>query len=136
MGPAELGIIPLPDGHGVVELLPEAAVGGLRFVGGRQAQGIQRPDGGSPVLAQQHLMVDPVVDQKVLILKAGAEVPPQQGKDPVLRLDLRRQDAAVVRKADEALQKMGLAVQVPDSLKDRIQRFIRGVMEEGGAFLQ
>lgn len=76
------------------------------------------------MLAQQYLMVDPVVDQKVLILKAGAEVSPQQGKDPVLRLDLRRQDAAVVRKADEALQKMGLAVQVPDSLKDRIQRFI------------
>ena len=88
------------------------------------------------MLAQQYLMVDPVVDQKVLILKAGAEVSPQQREDPVLRLDLRGQDAAVVRKADEALQKMGLAVQVPDSLKDRIQRFIRGVMEEGGAFLQ
>lgn len=88
------------------------------------------------MLAQQYLMVDPVVDQKVLILKAGAEVSPQQREDPVLRLDLRGQDAAVVRKADEALQKMGLAVQVPDSLKDRIQRFIREVMEEGGAFLQ
>lgn len=88
------------------------------------------------MLAQQHLMVDPVVDQKVLILKAGAEVSPQQGKDPVLRLDLRRQDAAVVRKADEALQKMGLAVQVPDSLENRVQGLIREVMEEGGAFLQ
>lgn len=88
------------------------------------------------MLAQQYLMVDPVVDQKVLILKAGAEVSPQQGKDPVFWLDLSGQDAAVVRKADEALQKMGLTVQVPDSLKDRIQRFIREVMEEGGAFLQ
>ena len=88
------------------------------------------------MLAQQHLVVDPVIDQEVLILKAGAEVAPQQREDPVLRLDLRRQDAAVVRKADEALQKMGLTVQVPDSLKDRIQRFIREVMEEGGAFLQ
>lgn len=76
------------------------------------------------MLAQQYLMVDPVVDQKVLILKAGAEVSPQQGKDPVLRLDLRRQDAAVVRKADEALQKMGLAVQVPDSLENRVQGLI------------
>ena len=88
------------------------------------------------MLTQQHLMMDPVVDQKVLILKAGAEVSPQQGKDPVFWLDLSGQDAAVVRKADEALQKMGLTVQVPDSLKDRIQRFIREVMEEGGAFLQ
>ena len=88
------------------------------------------------MLAQQHLMMNPVVDQKVLILKAGAEVSPQQGKDPVFWLDLRGQDAAVVRKADEALQKMGFTVQVPDSLKDRIQRFIREVMEEGGAFLQ
>lgn len=88
------------------------------------------------MLAQQHLVVDPVVDQKVLILKAGAEVSPQQREDPVLRLNLRGQDAAIVRKADEALQKMSLAVQVPDSLKDRIQRFIREVMEEGGAFLQ
>lgn len=88
------------------------------------------------MLAQQHLVVDPVIDQEVLILKAGAEVAPQQREDPVLRLDLRGQDAAVVREADEALQKMGLTVQVPDSLKDRIQRFIREVMEEGGAFLQ
>lgn len=88
------------------------------------------------MLAQQYLMVDPVVDQKVLILKAGAEVSPQQREDPVLRLNLRGQDATIVRKTDEALQKMSLAVQVPDSLKDRIQRFIREVMEEGGAFLQ
>lgn len=88
------------------------------------------------MLAQQHLVVDPVIDQEVLILKAGAEVAPQQREDPVLRLDLRGQDAAVVREADEALQKMGLTVQVPDSLKGRIQRFIREVMEEGGAFLQ
>ena len=51
-------------------------------------------------------------------------MPPQQGKDPVFRLDLRGQDAAVVREADEALQKMGLAVQVPDSLKDWVQSFI------------
>ena len=62
------------------------------------------------MLAQQHLVVDPVIDQEVLILKPGAEVAPQQREDPVLRLDLRRQDAAVVRKADEALQKMGLTV--------------------------
>ena len=86
--------------------------------------------------AQQHLMVDPVVDQEVLILKAGAEVPSQQGEDPVFRLNLRSQDAAVVREADEALQEMGLAVQVPDRLKDRVQCLIREVMEEGGAFLQ
>ena len=62
------------------------------------------------MLAQQHLVVDPVIDQEVLILKAGAEVAPQQREDPVLRLDLRGQDAAVVRESYEALQKMGLAV--------------------------
>ena len=49
---------------------------------------------------------------------------PQQREDPVLRLDLRGQDAAVVREADEALQKMGLAVQVPDSLENRVQGLI------------
>ena len=76
------------------------------------------------MLAQQHLVVDPVVDQKVLILKAGTEVSPQQREDPVLRLNLRGQDAAIVRKADEALQKMGLAVQVPDSLENRVQGLI------------
>lgn len=76
------------------------------------------------MLAQQYLVVDPVVDQKVLILKAGAEVSPQQREDPVLRLNLRGQDAAIVRKADEALQKMGLAVQVPDSLENRVQGLI------------
>ena len=76
------------------------------------------------MLAQQYLVVDPVIDQEVLILEAGAEMPPQQGKDPVFGFDLRGQDAAVVREADEALQKMGLAIQVPDSLKDRVQCFI------------
>ena len=49
---------------------------------------------------------------------------PQQREDPVLRLNLRGQDAAIVRKADEALQKMGLAVQVPDSLENRVQGLI------------
>ena len=110
MGPAELGIIPLPDGHGVVEPLPEAAVGGLRFVGSRQGQGVQGPDDGLAVLAQQDFTMGTVVDEKILVLEAGAEVAPQQREDPVLRLDLRGQDAAVVREADEALQKMGLAV--------------------------
>ena len=88
------------------------------------------------MLAQQHLVVDPVIDQEVLILKAGAEVAPQQREDPVLRLDLRGQDAAVVREADEALQKVGLAVEVPDGLKNRVQCLIGEIMEEGGAFLQ
>ena len=76
------------------------------------------------MLAQQHLVVDPVIDQEVLILEAGAEMPPQQGKDPVFGFDLRGQDAAVVREADEALQKMCLAVQMPDGLKDWVQSFI------------
>ena len=124
MGPAELGVIAFPDSHGVVELFPEAAVGGLRLVGGRQSQGVQGPDDRGAMLAQQHLVVDPVIDQEVLILEAGAEMPPQQGKDPVFGFDLRGQDAAVVREADEALQKMGLAVQMPDSLKDWVQCFI------------
>ena len=88
MGPAELGVVPLPDGHGVVELLPEAAVGGLRFVGGRQAQSIQRPDGGGPVLAQQHLMMDPVVDQKVLIRQPVRKMVCQKRKHLILCLNL------------------------------------------------
>ena len=88
MGAAELGIIPLPDGHRIVKLLPEAAVGGLRLAGGRQGQGIQGTDDGAAVLAQQHLAVGAVVDQEVLVLKAGAEVAPQQGEDPVFRFDL------------------------------------------------
>ena len=110
VGPAEPGVIALPDGHGVVELLPEAAVGGLRFVGSRQGQGVQGPDDGLAVLAQQDFTMGTVVDEKILVLEAGAEVAPQQREDPVLRLDLRGQDAAVVREADEALQKTGLAV--------------------------
>ena len=76
------------------------------------------------MLAQQHLVVDPVIDQEVLILEAGAEMPPQQGKDPVFGLDLRGQNAAVVRKTDETLQKMGLAVQVPDSLKEDVKEVV------------
>ena len=77
-----------------------------------------------------------VVDEEVLILVAGAEMAPQQREHTVLRLDLRGQDAAVVREADEALQKVGLAVEVPDGLKNRVQCLIGEIMEEGGAFLQ
>ena len=77
-----------------------------------------------------------VVDEKILVLEAGAEVAPQQGEHSVFRLDLRGQHSAVVGEADEAPEKMGLAVQVPDGLKDRTQCFIGEVMEEGGTFLQ
>ena len=120
MGPAKPGVIALPDGHGVVELLPEAAVGGLRFVGSRQGQGVQGPDDGLAVLAQQDFTMGTVVDEKILVLEAGAEVAPQQGEDAVFRLDLRGQHAAVVGEADEAPEKMGLAVQVSDGLKNRV----------------
>ena len=77
-----------------------------------------------------------VVDEEVLILVAGAKMAPQQREHTVLRFDLRGQDAAVVREADEALQKVGLAIEVPDGLKNRVQCLIGEIMEEGGAFLQ
>ena len=117
-------------------MLPETAVGGLRFFGGCQGQGIQRPDVGSAVPAQKDFLMGAVVEEKVLILIAGAEVAPQQREHTVLRFDLRSQDAAVVREADEALQKVGLAVEMPDGSEDGIQGLVGGIMEEGGAFLQ
>ena len=110
MGSTQLRVIALPDGYGIVELLPETAVGSLRFSGGRQGQGVQRLDVGCAVPAQEDFLMGAVVDEEVLILVAGAEMAPQQREHTVLRFDLRGQDAAVVREADEALQKMGLAV--------------------------
>ena len=86
--------------------------------------------------AQEDFLMGAVVDEEVLILVAGAEMAPQQREHTVLWFDLRGQDAAVVREADEALQKVGLAVEVPDGLKNRVQGLIGEIMEEGGAFLQ
>ena len=74
--------------------------------------------------AQEDFLMGAVVDEEVLILVAGAEMAPQQREHTVLWFDLRCQDAAVVREADEALQKVGLAVEVPDGLENRVQCLI------------
>jgi len=54
-----------------------------------------------------------VIDEKGLVGVAVTEVPPQQGKNAVLRLDLRAQYAAVIRKAHEAPQLFQFAAHVP-----------------------
>jgi len=77
-----------------------------------------------------------VVEEEPLVVEPGAEVPAQQGQDPVFRFNLPAQYAAQVREADEALQQVDLAVQVLDGPCHGVERLVGAVPEEAGALPQ
>jgi hypothetical protein len=47
-------------------------------------------------------VVGAVINEKFLVLIAGAEVAPQNGEDPVFRFDLTAEDAAQLGEAEKA----------------------------------
>ena len=102
VGHAAAGVVPLPDGDGVVEPLPQQAVAGLRLVRRRHLEVLQGPDGGPAPGVEQRLPVGAVVEEEPLVPVAGAEVLPQQGKDPVFRLDLAAQHARPGRRSGQS----------------------------------
>ena len=77
-----------------------------------------------------------VIEKKTLILIPGAEVAPQDGQDPVFRFDLSSQHASQVGETNEALQQMGLAIQMPYGGDHRIQRFVRKIPQKARSFPQ
>ena len=101
---AEAGVLPLLDGDGVVEPLPQEAVAGFRFIRRGHLEIRQGPDDRLAGDMEQGLFVGAVIEEKALVVKPGGEVPAQHGEDPVPGLDLAAQHAPQVREADEALE--------------------------------
>ena len=81
-------------------------------------------------------MVGAVVEEELLIEIPGAEVAPENGEHPVLRLNLAAQRAPQVGEADESLEKVGLALQMPDGLGHGVEDRIGEVSQETGALPQ
>ena len=124
LGPAAGGIVPLPNGNRIVKPLPKQAIVCLLFIRRRHLEVLQRPDHCLAARMKQRLAVGPIIQEKGVIRIAGTKVPPQQGKHPVLGLDLSAQNAAQVGKAGKSLEQVRLRIQVPHRLGHRIERFI------------
>jgi len=130
------GILPLLDGDGVVEPLPQQAVGDLCLIRLRHLEVIQGQDHRLPGGVEQRLPVGAVVDEELLVLIAAAEVVPQDRQHPVSGLDLAAQHAAQIGEPDEAPELLHLSPQKPDGLQHGVQRPIGQVPEEAGTVLQ
>ena len=81
-------------------------------------------------------MVGAVVEEELLIEIPGAEVAPENGEHPVFRLNLAAQHAPKVGEANESLEKVGLALQMPDGLGHGVEDRVGEVAQETGAHLQ
>ena len=93
MGHPQAGILPLPDSDGVIKPLPQRPIAGLGFVGTGHLEVLQGQDLRPPIGVKQGLPMGAVVEKEPLVLIAVAEMTAQQRQHPVLRLDLRAQDA-------------------------------------------
>jgi len=102
VGHSQFRIFPLPNSYGVIKTLPKQPVGGLRLVRRCHLKVRQRADDGLASGVEQRLVVGAVINEKSLVLIAGAEVAPQNGEDPVFRFDLAAQDAAQLGEAEKA----------------------------------
>ena len=102
----------------------------LCFIRRRHLKVLQRLNDRLAVGVEQSLPVGAVVKEKFLALVAGTKVASQQGEDPVFRLNLSAQHAAQVGEADEAFQKMGLAVEMPHGPEHGIQGLVREIPQK------
>ena len=112
LGHPAFGIVALLDGNGVIKALPEKPVASLSLIRRGHLEVLQRADNGLARSIKQRLFVGAVIDEEGLVLVAGAEVAPQEGENPVFRLNLAAQDAAQLREADKAFEQMDLALEV------------------------
>ena len=83
------GIIALLDGDGLIKPLPQPPERHLLITGQRQLQAVHGQDAGVALCVDQQLPVGAVVDKEGFVGVAVAEVPPQQGQNPVFGLDFR-----------------------------------------------
>ena len=102
MGHSQFRIFPLTNSYGVIKPLPKQPIGGLCFIRRRHLKVRQRANDGLASGVEQRLVVGAVINEKLLILVAGAEVAPQNGEDPVFRFDLTAEDAAQLGEAEKA----------------------------------
>ena len=77
-----------------------------------------------------------VIEEEGLVEIPGTEVAAQQGQYPVFGSDLSAKDAAQLGKADEALQKVGLTVEVLYRLGHRVECLIGKVPQKAGPLPQ
>ena len=90
MGHSQFRIFPLPNSYGVIKTLPKQPVGGLRLVRRRHLKVRQRANDGLAGGVKQRLVVGAVINEKFLVLIAGAEVAPQNGEEGLVeRIALR-----------------------------------------------
>ena len=102
MGHSQFRIFPLTNSYGVIKPLPKQPIGGLCFIRWRHLKVRQRANDGLASGVKQSLVVGAVVNEKLLVLIAGAEVAPQNGEDPIFRFDLASQNAAQLGEAEKA----------------------------------
>ena len=102
MGHSQFRIFPLTNSYGVIKPLPKQPIGGLCFIRWRHLKVRQRANDGLASGVKQSLVVGAVVNEKLLVLIAGAEVAPQNGEDPIFRFDLASQNAAQIGEAEKA----------------------------------
>ena len=103
LGPAAGGIVPLPNGNGIVKPLPKQTITGFLRIRRRHLKLLQRLDHRLSAGMEQRLAMGPVIQEEGVVRVAGTKVTPQQGKHPVFGLDLSAQHTAQVGKAGKPL---------------------------------
>ena len=132
VGHAAAGVLPLPDGDGVVKPLPELPVGGLRLVRRRHLKVLQREDHSFSVGIEQCLPVGAVVEDEPLLGIPAAEVGTEQGEHPVFGLDLSHQHPLQVGEPDKAGVQVGLMLQMVHRLVYLVHHGVGEVPGDGG----
>ena len=119
MGHPQAGILPLPDGDGVIKPLPQRPIAGLGLVGTGHLEVLQGQDFRPPIGVKQGLPVGAVVEKEPLVLVTAAKVTAQQRQYSVLRLNFSAQDTGELRESDKTPQEFHLVLQVPDRPEQR-----------------
>mgnify|MGYP006877192294 CR=1 FL=1 len=103
MGHTALFVVAGLDLQRFVKLLPQILKLLLPLIGRRKRQRFgQLHELSLVVLVQQHRLMDSIIDQEVLLRKAGTEMPAQEGQNIVFGVDDRAQHPLVLLKADKA----------------------------------
>ena len=76
-----------------------------------------------------------VVEHQPLVVEPAAEVAAQQGQHPVFRGDLPHENAAKVGEPGEALEQVGLPLQVAHRLEQGKYRVVADAAEQGGTLV-
>ena len=127
------GIAALLDLNGLVEQAPQLTEFLLLFSGAGLLKLIHAAYRHRTIFVQQHHSVSFIEDQKALLRISFAKVPRDERQHDVLGLNLRNQDAVRIGEAYEAFKQMCLIVQMLDSAKKCMHRFVSQPVHDRGA---